>query len=104
MDCVAHCGDANCGSYVNSLVLTDPPQRLDRGCTAGGSRECGYLPDHFGRKPVMRLGLGLHLFATFPWPRLGASAAALILGAAASTWVRESAPSLADNRDLHTRA
>ncbi|MGC2461532.1 MAG: transposase family protein [Steroidobacteraceae bacterium] len=23
MDCVAHCGDANCGSYVNSLVLTD---------------------------------------------------------------------------------
>ncbi len=23
MDCVAHCGDANRGSYVNSLVLTD---------------------------------------------------------------------------------
>jgi hypothetical protein len=23
MDCVAHCGDANCGSYVSSLVLTD---------------------------------------------------------------------------------
>ena len=23
MDCVAHCGEANCGSYVNSLVLTD---------------------------------------------------------------------------------
>jgi hypothetical protein len=23
MDLVAHCGDANCGSYVNSLVLTD---------------------------------------------------------------------------------
>jgi hypothetical protein len=23
MDLVAHCGDANCGSYVNSLVMTD---------------------------------------------------------------------------------
>ena len=23
MDCVAHCGDVNRGSYVNSLVLTD---------------------------------------------------------------------------------
>ena len=23
MDCVGHCGDANCGSYVNSLVLAD---------------------------------------------------------------------------------
>ena len=23
MDLVAHCGDVNCGSYINSLVVTD---------------------------------------------------------------------------------
>jgi len=30
MDLVAHCGETNRGSYVNSL-------RLDRGCASGGS-------------------------------------------------------------------
>jgi len=47
MDCVAHCGDANRGSYVNSLVLTDIAS-AGRRRTAGGS-ESGLLVETLDR-------------------------------------------------------
>jgi hypothetical protein len=53
MDCVAHCGDANRGSYVNSLVLTD----IASGWTEAAPlvvRESGLLVETLDR---VRLGL-----------------------------------------------
>ena len=53
MDCVAHCGDANRGSYVNSLVLTD----IASGWTEAAPmvvRESGLLVETLER---VRLGL-----------------------------------------------
>jgi hypothetical protein len=55
MDCVAHCGDANRGSYVNSLVLTD----IATGWTEAAPlvvRESGLLVETLER---VRLGLPL---------------------------------------------
>jgi len=59
MDCVAHCGDANCGSYVNSLVLTD----IASGWTESAPlvvRESGLLVETLDR---IRLGLPFALRA-----------------------------------------
>lgn len=59
MDCVAHCGDANCGSYVNSLVLTD----IASGWTEAAPlvvRESGLLVETLER---VRLGLPFALRA-----------------------------------------
>ena len=59
MDCVAHCGDANRGSYVNSLVLTD----IASGWTEAAPlvvRESGLLVETLER---VRLGLPFALRA-----------------------------------------
>ena len=59
MDCVAHCGDANRGSYVNSLVLTD----IASGWTEAAPlvvRESGLLVETLDR---VRLGLPFALRA-----------------------------------------
>ena len=59
MDCVAHCGDANRGSYVNSLVLTD----IASGWTEAAPlvvRESGLLVETLER---VRLGLPFELRA-----------------------------------------
>ena len=59
MDCVAHCGDANCGSYVNSLVLTD----IASGWTEAAPlvvRDSGLLVETLER---IRLGLPFELRA-----------------------------------------
>jgi hypothetical protein len=59
MDCVAHCGEANRGSYVNSLVLTD----IASGWTEAAPlvvRESGLLVETLER---VRLGLPFALRA-----------------------------------------
>ena len=59
MDCVAHCGDANRGSYINSLVLTD----IASGWTEAAPlvvRESGLLVETLDR---VRLGLPFALRA-----------------------------------------
>ncbi len=59
MDCVAHCGEANRGSYVNSLVLTD----IASGWTEAAPlvvREGGLLVETLDR---VRLGLPFALRA-----------------------------------------
>ena len=59
MDCVAHCGDANRGSYVNSLVLTD----IASGWTEAAPlvvRDSGLLVETLER---IRLGLPFALRA-----------------------------------------
>jgi hypothetical protein len=59
MDCVAHCGEANRGSYVNSLVLTD----IASGWTEAAPlvvRESGLLVETLDR---VRLGLPFALRA-----------------------------------------
>jgi hypothetical protein len=59
MDCVVHCGDANCGSYVTSLVLTD----IASGWTEAAPlvvRESGLLVETLDR---IRRGLPFQLRA-----------------------------------------
>jgi len=59
MDCVAHCGDANCGSYVTSFVLTD----IASGWTEAAPlvvRESGLLVETLDR---IRRGLPFQLRA-----------------------------------------